>query len=197
MRVKILLSLCLVLALTGLTLAQKLETKKAPDFTLPDMYGKNFTLSKNYGGGPIYISFWATWCKPCLEELKIMEKVYEKYKDQGFRMVAINTEGPKASAKIKSFVKAHGITYDVLLDNDGEIFRRTFKGANMPYTVLTNSEGRILFSGVGFKPGDEVEIEKLIAANLPVQETPVPAESPATADTTATVDTTATPETEQ
>ena len=155
------------LLLGSLAYSQNIETKKVPDFTLPDIDGKNISMAKSLGQGPIYISFWATWCKPCVEELKILEKIYERHKDQGFQVFAINTEGPKAAAKIKSFVTSYGITFKVLLDNDGEVFRRKFKGANMPFANLVNSEGKIVFSAVGFKPGDEKDIEKLIIENLP------------------------------
>jgi peroxiredoxin len=166
MKLKVIHVLAFVLALCAGLLAQEVQTKKAPDFTLPDIEGRNFSLEKNIGHGPIYISFWATWCKPCIEELKIIQKLYEKYKDQGFQVVAINTEGPKASAKVKSFVMSYGLTFTVLLDNDGEVFRRKFKGAAMPFTVMANSEGSVIFSAVGFRPGDEVEIEKKIIENL-------------------------------
>ena len=159
------LGVCLLLGMA--VHAQSIQTKAAPDFTLPDVNGKTITLSKNYGQGPIYISFWATWCKPCLEELKIVEKLYEKYKDRGFRVFAINTEGPRAMAKIKSFVNSYGLTFDVLLDNDGEVFRRKYKGSALPFTAMTDPAGKIVFSSVGFRPGDEVKIEKLIVENLP------------------------------
>jgi cytochrome c biogenesis protein CcmG/thiol:disulfide interchange protein DsbE len=166
MKSRIVLCIGLILILSALAAAQRIETRIAPNFTLQDIDGKIVTLSKAYGQGPIYVSFWATWCKPCMEELKIVEKLYEKYKGQGFQVFAINSEGPKAAAKIKSFVKSYGLTFRILLDNDGEVFRRTFKGTNLPYTMITNSTGKIVFSRVGFKPGDEVEIEKLINANL-------------------------------
>jgi cytochrome c biogenesis protein CcmG, thiol:disulfide interchange protein DsbE len=166
MKSRMLQCLGLILMLTTLAAAQAIQTRVAPDFTLPDIDGKNITFSKNYGQGPMYISFWATWCKPCMEELKIIEKLYEKYQPQGFQVFAINVEGPKAAAKIKSFVKSNGLTFKVLVDNDGEVFRRTFKGANMPFTIMTDSKGKIVFSRVGFKPGDEVEIEKLITENI-------------------------------
>jgi peroxiredoxin len=167
MKTKLFLTLGLILVLTSAAYSQTVETRKAPDFALPNVEGKIVSLSKSLGQGPIYISFWATWCKPCLEEMKIIQKIYEKYEDQGFRVMAINTEGPKASAKVKSFIKSYGFTFDILLDNDGEVFRRKFKGAAMPYTFLVNADGKIVFSAVGFKPGDEIEIEKLIVANLP------------------------------
>jgi cytochrome c biogenesis protein CcmG/thiol:disulfide interchange protein DsbE len=166
MKSRIILCLGLVLLLAAMTSAQTIETRLAPNFTLQDIDGRIVSLSKAYGQGPIYVSFWATWCKPCMEELKIVEKLYEKYKGRGFQVFAINSEGPKAAAKIKSFVRSYGLTFRILLDNDGEVFRRTFKGSNLPLTIMTDSTGKIIFSRVGFKPGDEVEIEKLITENL-------------------------------
>lgn len=146
--------------------AQDIKTKVAPDFTLPDLNGNRITLSDTYGKGPVYISFWATWCKPCREELKIVEGLYKKYKDRGFRVLAINTEGPKAMGKIKSFVKSNGWTFEVLIDSDGEIFRRKYKGFALPYTIMTDPQGQVVFSAVGFKPGDETHVEELINDNL-------------------------------
>jgi cytochrome c biogenesis protein CcmG/thiol:disulfide interchange protein DsbE len=166
MKSRMMLCIGLVFLLAGPAAAQKIETRIAPDFTLQDIDGKIVSLSKSYGQGPIYVSFWATWCKPCMEELKIVEKLYEKYKGRGFQVFAINSEGPRAAAKIKSFVKSYGLTFRILLDNDGEVFRRSFKGTNLPLTVISNSDGKIVFSRVGFKPGDEVEIEKIITDNL-------------------------------
>jgi peroxiredoxin len=166
MKLKGIFVICLLGFLTAGLAGQEVQTRKIPDFTLTDIEGRIFNLYKNLGRGPVYVSFWATWCKPCVEELKIIQKLYEKYEDQGFQVVAINTEGPKASAKVKSFVKSYGFTFKVLVDNDGEVFRRKFKGAAMPFTVMANAEGNVILSAVGFKPGDEVEIEKKIIENL-------------------------------
>jgi cytochrome c biogenesis protein CcmG/thiol:disulfide interchange protein DsbE len=162
MKTKTTLAIILILFMASTVMGQKFKAKTAPDFTLPDINGKKVTLSDNYGEGPIYIAFWATWCKPCREELKIMQEVYEKYEDKGFKMFAINTEGPKAMGKIKSFVKSNGWTFDVLIDADGEVFRRKYKGFAMPFTVMTDSEGKVIFSTVGFRPGDEVHVEELL-----------------------------------
>jgi peroxiredoxin len=146
--------------------SQNIKTKMAPDFTLPDMDGKRVTLSDNFGEGPIYISFWATWCKPCREELKIMQRLYSKYDERGFKVIAINTEGPRAMGKIKSFVKSNGWNFDILIDGDGEVFRRKYKGFALPYSVLTDPQGKVIFSAIGFKPGDEKHVEELILQNL-------------------------------
>lgn len=164
---KVLIAAAGVLLISSLTFGQTINSKIAPDFTLKDINGNKVTLSETYGDGPIYISFWATWCKPCREELKIIEGLYEKYEECGFRVLAINTDGPKSSGKIKSFVKSNGWTFDILMDNDGEVFRRKYKGFAQPYTIMTDPLGNVIFSTVGFKPGDEKHVEELILEHIP------------------------------
>jgi len=170
MKLQIFCVVFLAMFLVASAPGQNIKTKMAPDFTLPNMDGKRVTLSDNFGDGPIYISFWATWCKPCLEEMKILERLYRKYNDRGFRIFAINTEGARAKGKIKSFVKSNGFSFDILIDRDGEVFRRRYKGFAMPFSVMTDPQGKVIFSAVGFKPGDEEHIEKLILQHLPTAE---------------------------
>ena len=160
----------LVILTASMAAGQNIKSKVAPDFTLPDLDGGQITLSESYGSGPIYISFWATWCKPCREELKIIQGLYEKYGESGFKVFAINTEGPKAIGKIKSFAKSNGWTFDIPIDSGGEVFRRKYKGFAQPYSVMTDPQGNIIFSAIGFKPGDEQHIEKLILEHLPSTE---------------------------
>ena len=59
------------------------EGKKAPDFSLDNIDGDPVTLSENTGSGPVVLSFWATWCKPCIEELPHLEKIYAGLKEIG------------------------------------------------------------------------------------------------------------------
>ncbi len=170
MKLQISFGAAIVMFLAVAVPGQNIKTKMAPDFTLRNMDGKRVTLSDNFGDGPIYISFWATWCKPCLEEMKILEKLHQKYGDRGFRIFAINTEGARAKGKIKSFVKSNGFSFDILIDRDGEVYRRKYKGFAMPYSVMTDRQGKVIFSAVGFKPGDEEHIEELILQYLPEAE---------------------------
>src|SRR4030066_616957 len=71
-----------------------LEGAKAPDFVLPDLSGKMVKLS-DYRGKVVFLNFWATWCKPCEEEMPSMQALYDGLKGQNFEIVAVSvdTEG--------------------------------------------------------------------------------------------------------
>ena len=161
----ILLGFCLLLA--SASFAQVIKTKTVPEFTLPDLDGKKITMSEELGSGPVYISFWGTKCKPCIDELKIIQKLYAEYAEKGFKVLAINTDGPRTMGRIKSMVRSNRFTFTVLLDADKEVFQRRFKGFALPFSVMADPQGNVIFSSVGFKPGDEVEVEKLILEHMP------------------------------
>lgn len=145
------------------------EKKVAHNFILKNLEREQVELEKLYGIGPIYISFWATWCKPCVEELLIMQKLYERHKDKGFLLLAINEDKAKGLSKVKSYVKGKKFTFPVLFDPDGGISRK-YRVFALPYSVLLDSQGEIVHTGYGFKPGDEFAIEEKII-DLLVEET--------------------------
>ena len=157
----------MVVILTLLPLiAQEDEGKltKAPDFVLKDLEGKNYRLSENIGEGPIVISFWATWCVPCIEELKQMKRIYKKYSDMGVQFLAISIDDPKTVGRVNSFVKSHKYPYTVLLDTNNEIIT-LYQSKVPPYTVIIDNDGNVIYTHVGYRMGDEKmvdrELEKL------------------------------------
>ncbi|MFQ5869211.1 MAG: TlpA disulfide reductase family protein [Candidatus Zixiibacteriota bacterium] len=137
------------------------EKKVAHNFILKSLEGEQVELEKLYGIGPIYISFWATWCKPCVEELLIMQRIYERHKDKGFLLLGINEDKAMGLSKVKSFVRGKRFSFPVLLDPDGDVSRK-YRVFALPYSVLLDSQGEIVYTGYGFKPGDEVAIEEKI-----------------------------------
>ncbi len=149
------ISVILLIAILSLT---KVSFGQSYDFNLEDLNGNTVTLTGLLEKGPVMISFWALWCVPCKEEMKIMSDVYNKYVDSGFIYVAMNQDSPKSSAKVKSYIESKEYKFIVLLDTDGHVFEN-FGGQNLPFSVLINKKGEIVKTYTGYVPGDESKIE--------------------------------------
>ncbi|MBS1552747.1 MAG: TlpA family protein disulfide reductase [Bacteroidetes bacterium] len=139
------------------------------DFTLQDLEGNEIKLSKLLEKGPVMISFWATWCSPCKEEMKKMYPVYEKYKDNGFTYLAVNQDNQKSISKVKSFIKANGYTFPVVLDPDKSVFE-SYSGLGIPYSLLISKDRKIISKHLGYVTGDEIKIESEIKSVMPAEE---------------------------
>ena len=115
---------------------------KAPDFTLPDLKGNPVSLN-GFKGKVVFLNFWATWCKPCEEEMPSMQILYNELKSQNqpFEMVAvsIDKEGPEV---VRKFVERYNITFTVLHDRKGRI-KDTYKTTGVPETFIIDQRGII------------------------------------------------------
>ena len=89
---KLIAALALTTLLTSSSFGQFKTGQQAPDFTLNDLDGNHVTLSEVVGGGPVYINFWATWCGPCKKEIPELIKLYDQFKDRGFKVLAISVD---------------------------------------------------------------------------------------------------------
>jgi len=136
---------------------------KAPDFTVQDIDGKQVKMSDYLGKNPILIDFWATWCNPCKVELPHLDNIYKKYQDQGLIFLAISEDSPRSVSKVKPYVRSKNYAAMVPLDPDGQVLRKFFGENTLPYTILIDREGKIVRTFTGYVPGQEKEIEKLVA----------------------------------
>lgn len=135
--------------------------KKAPNFKLEDSEGGLFELNKEIGSYPILLSFWATWCKPCVEEMAEYNEIYSELKLKGMKMFAISTDNEKTVSKVKPFVKSKGYSFPVLLDTNSEVSRKYYAKA-IPFTVLIDKKGNIVYTHLGYMRGDEELVKKKI-----------------------------------
>jgi peroxiredoxin len=161
-----------VLLLAGAVTTATGET--APDFSLPDLDGKAVRLSSVYAKGPVVAAFWATWCVPCPEELKHLQRFYEKYPADSLTVLAIAIDGPKTVSKVKPFVLGRRITMPVLLDSNNDV-KRLYRVGAVPTVCVIERGGRIAYSHVGYRPGDEVNLEKEIRKAIAADSTRTPA----------------------
>lgn len=129
------------------------------EFELPDLDGNNVKLSQLLQKGPVMISFWALWCVPCKEEMRVMSDVFNKYKDSGFVYIAMNQDSPKSSTKVKSYIESKNYKFIVLLDSDTHVFE-SFGGQNLPFGILINKKGDVVKTYTGYITGDESKLEE-------------------------------------
>ncbi len=147
--------------------AQQGQGQRLPDVKIKDLQGQWVsarTLQNN--GKPFVISFWATWCKPCLVELETLKDVYPEWQEEtGVKIIAISIDDVRNSRKVAPFVKSRGWEYEVYLDENSEL-RRALGVTNIPHTFLLDGDGYIVWQHASFTPGDEDELYEKIQALL-------------------------------
>lgn len=146
----------------------KENKSRAPNFAAKNLSDKKFELKELLGDGPVLISFWATWCKPCIKELNELQKVYKKYKEKGFEILAIDVDGPRSISKVRSRVKGLKWDFPVLWDKTKDVYRK-YHVLGIPHTVLIDKSGNIRYTHTTYRPGDEEVIKKKIEELLDEQ----------------------------
>lgn len=134
-----------------------------PSINLKDIQGKTVNTAKlNNGGKPFVISFFATWCKPCMRELRAIADVYEDWQDEtGMKMYIVSIDEAQNASKVKPLVKAEGWDYEVLLDSNSDFFR-SLGLSSVPHVLVVDGNGKIVYSHSGYTDGSETEIIKKI-----------------------------------
>ncbi len=108
------------------------------ELEVKDLHGNPVRLS-DYRGKAALVTFWASWCTPCKEELPLLEAFYQEHQEEGFVLIGVNAgEGPEDAAR---YIAAHGFTFLAWSDPAGtEMIRIGARG--LPYSFLVDQEGR-------------------------------------------------------
>lgn len=118
----------------------------APELSLTDLQGTSHSLA-DYRGQVVLVNLWATWCPPCKEEMPILEAYYNKYVDQGFKIIAINDGDPRTD--VQQFVQDYQLTFPVWLDPTYIATEQAFKTLNLPSSYVIDREGTVRLMWVG------------------------------------------------
>jgi len=157
MAMKRLFLMVAMFALVGTAFAQ------LPSVTLKDMNGKTVnTAELKNDGKPFIIDFFATWCKPCNRELDAIAEVYEEWQEEtGVKIFAVSIDQAQNINKVKPLVDNHGWEYEVLLDPNSD-FKRALGIQMIPYVLIVDGKGQIVYKHNGYTDGAEQElIEKV------------------------------------
>ena len=157
----ILFILPLLVVLVAYTAEEK--AKKLPSVNIKTLDGKVFNTNQiSNDTNPIIISFWATWCKPCVQELSTIHEVYEDWQEEtGVKLVAISIDNTRNSFKVKPFVDSKEWDFEVYLDENSD-FKRAMGVNLVPHTFILNGKGEIVWQHTTFSEGGELEMLEII-----------------------------------
>ncbi len=134
-----------------------------PELTIKTLQGRDVsTATLENQGKPFVVSFWATWCRPCLKELNAIDDIYHEWQDYGFKLIAVSTDDARTRANVLPMVMGRSWDYEFYLDENGD-FRRAMGVNNVPHTFILNGKGEIVYQHTSFSDGMEWDMfDKLI-----------------------------------
>ena len=108
------------------------------------------------------ISFWASWCKPCKNEMDAVGELYEEWQDEyGVEFVAITIDNARGLAKVPAIVATKDWDYTFLSDTNQEL-KQALNFQTIPMTFVVDQDNNIIYSHNGYTPGDEFELEEAL-----------------------------------
>ena len=131
-------SLLIVLSgLLGMAARPPLVGSPAPEIVLKDLQGRDVKLS-DLRGKIVLVNFWATWCKPCKEEMPAMQASYDKLRDKGFVVLAVNEL--EDTARVAEHIRTHGHTFEVVMDHNNQV-ANMYGVVGLPASFLIDPQG--------------------------------------------------------
>ncbi|MGD2215471.1 MAG: TlpA disulfide reductase family protein [Gemmatimonadales bacterium] len=133
----------------------------APEYSAPNLAGEEVAFADHLGD-VVLINVWATWCGPCRVEMPPIQKIYSRFKDQGFTVLAVSVDtGPGYREKVDEFVRELELDFPVLLDPESRI-GRVLQTIGVPETFVLDREGRIIKRLIGATDWDSEANQALI-----------------------------------
>lgn len=137
------------------------KAQTVPAITVKNIDGANIDFASVIEPGKIsVISFWATWCGPCIKELQAIDYHYEEWQEKyNMKLVAVSIDDSRNVKKVKPKVLGEGWQYEIILDENQDL-ARAMNVNNPPMTFIVDASGTIVYSHQGYTPGAEDELEE-------------------------------------
>ncbi len=113
----------------------------APEFTLETIEGDSVSLH-DFRGKVIVLNFWATWCPPCREEMPALQSMYEKYREEGMVVLAVDLTAQDTTEDVQAFIAKNSLTFPVLMDVSATV-ARAYRAQALPTTFFIGKDGTI------------------------------------------------------
>jgi cytochrome c biogenesis protein CcmG, thiol:disulfide interchange protein DsbE len=134
----------------------------APDFALKAQSGAKRVSLEDSQSKVTIVDFWATWCEPCRESFPAYQRILEKHEAE---LAIIGVSVDDAPDEIPAFASSTGVEFPLAWD-DGQAVAGSYKPPTMPTSYIIDQNRVVRFVHVGFKRGDEKEVEKDVVSLL-------------------------------
>ncbi len=159
---KMYLMLCFLLIVFNIASAQE-QKNILPSVYIRTLDGKQINTSElRNDDKPFIISFWATYCKPCIREYNSLTEVYEEWQEQtGVKIFAVSVDDVRTINNVRPFISARGWEFEFFLDTNSD-FKRAMNVNLLPHTFILNGRGEIVWQHTSFAEGQELEMIEII-----------------------------------
>jgi thiol-disulfide isomerase/thioredoxin len=144
---------------------QATAQKEIPNVEVKNLDGTSLDMNQiTQEKGVKILSFWATWCVPCINELDAINEVYEDWQDEtDVELIAIATDDSRTKKRIKPLINGKGWEYKILLD-DNQDLQRALNITTIPHVIVIK-DGKIVFRHTGYFPGAENQLYDVVKKN--------------------------------
>lgn len=139
-----------------LCLLDTFAQKSLPDVSIKNSQGQIIS-TRQFGetSQPTIISFWATWCKPCLQEINAINENLANWKTESkVRFIAISVDDSRSKGRVPTLVNSKKWQFEVYIDENGD-FQRALNVLNVPHTFVLDAKGKIIYQHTSYASGDE------------------------------------------
>ena len=139
------------------------ELKSLPPLNLQDFRGKSVRADQ-FKGSVVVLDFWATWCAPCISEIPALNRLQQKYGEQGVRVVGVTLQSGEPK-EVRPFIERNKMKYTILMGDDEQMYDLNVFA--FPTTLLLTRDMKVFrrYLGAGPRKAAEMEadIQKLLA----------------------------------
>jgi len=142
---------------------QRFEAQEAKAFTLPLLNSADSLSLADYRGDVVYLTFWASWCEPCRQEMPYLAQLWQRHNEAGLQVIGINVDEDLAAAR--QFAEDHHLPFPLVQDT-GRTVSKLYRVPGFPTHFIVDRRGRIRFSGLGFNLADVAAVSQEVETLL-------------------------------
>ena len=138
--------------------------KNIPNVQIKTLKGENINTQELLKDNSLtIISFWATWCKPCIKELDAYnENIQDWTAETGVKLIAVSVDNARSTNNVSPFVNGRGWSNIQFYLDPNEDFKRAMNVLNVPHTILLDAEGNVIWQHTSYSEGDEFELYEIL-----------------------------------